>query len=261
MADSKLKVLSYNIHKGFSVGKIKFLLDEIRSVIRLVNADLVYLQEVCGERLPKAGEKRFKLPDESQFEFLADSVWSHYAYGKNAVYSKGHHGNAVLSKLPIISSENIDISVLGFSQRGILHTVIQEPETDCANANANANHKPIHLLCVHLGLFEAERRSQISKLCQLIKKVIPADEPLILAGDFNDWRLKADKVLLESLNLQEGHRTVHGNLARTYPVWMPVLQLDRIYYRGIKVIQAERLTGAPWSRLSDHAALYMEIEL
>ena len=45
----------------------------------------------------------------TQFEFLADSIWSHYAYGKNAIYQHGHHGNAILSELPFAISNNVDV--------------------------------------------------------------------------------------------------------------------------------------------------------
>jgi endonuclease/exonuclease/phosphatase family metal-dependent hydrolase len=249
----RLKVLSYNIHKGFGIGNLKFLLEEIRTAIRLVDPDIVYLQEVCGRREANLAERKFEMPDEPQFEFLADSIWEHHAYGKNAIYQRGDHGNAVLSKSPIISSENIDISVNGFSHRGILHGVLEGP-------GGSSEHKRIHVLCVHLGLFEAERKSQIEVLCDRIHQAIPDDEAIILAGDFNDWRMKADRLLMERLDLKEGYRSIHGSLAKTYPVWMPFFRLDRIYFRGVRIRHAESLTGAPWNRLSDHAPLYMEYE-
>ncbi len=44
-----IKVLSYNVHKGFCASNRRFLLDEIRDNIRQVDADLVFLQEVVGE--------------------------------------------------------------------------------------------------------------------------------------------------------------------------------------------------------------------
>lgn len=50
-------------------------------------------------------------PDTTHYEFLADTMWSDYAYGRNAVYPEGHHGNAVLSRFPIEYYENRDISV------------------------------------------------------------------------------------------------------------------------------------------------------
>src|SRR5665213_3483852 len=105
----KLKVLTYNIHKGFSAGNSEYVLEQMREAIRSVNADLVFLQEILGEH--KKHQKRISnWPEDSQFEFLANAVWPHHAYGKNAIYTQGHHGNAVLSKFPIAHWENLDVS-------------------------------------------------------------------------------------------------------------------------------------------------------
>jgi len=76
-----LRACSYNIHKGFSAANRRFLLKDIRQAIRLVNADLVFLQEVVGENVRKAGAVPNWTTD-TQFEFLADTIWPHYAYGK-----------------------------------------------------------------------------------------------------------------------------------------------------------------------------------
>jgi endonuclease/exonuclease/phosphatase family metal-dependent hydrolase len=242
-----LRVLSYNIHKGFSVGNFRYLLDEIREAIRVVDADLVFLQEVCGQD-PQTSPVDLV----SQFEFLADSVWSHYAYGQNSAYRSGNHGNAILSKFPITQQENIDISVGGISQRGILHCTLNlHPSTSDEDGIS------LHAMCVHLGLFELERRHQLKKLCDRIITNIPEGDPIILAGDFNDWRLTFDREFRGRLDLKESYRQVHGRLARTFPAWKPVFSLDRIYSRGLEVVDAKILTGAPWNRLSDHAALWI----
>jgi endonuclease/exonuclease/phosphatase family metal-dependent hydrolase len=134
----KLRVLSYNIHKGFSMGNRRFVLDGIRQAIRETSADLVFLQEVLGEHQ----DHKKKYPEwrkDSQFEFLADEVWPHYAYGKNAIYTSGHHGNAILSKYPFTFFENIDISTNRVEQRGLLHGVIEIP----------GHKQPIHAICVY----------------------------------------------------------------------------------------------------------------
>ncbi|PIS11989.1 MAG: hypothetical protein COT73_00920, partial [Bdellovibrio sp. CG10_big_fil_rev_8_21_14_0_10_47_8] len=105
----KIRVLSYNIHKGFSFSGWDFTLHTIKQALQETKADIVLLQEVVGEnhQLRKAVPQ---WPTEAQFEFLADTVWPHYSYGKNAVFSLSHHGNAILSRFPIIKEENINIS-------------------------------------------------------------------------------------------------------------------------------------------------------
>lgn len=246
-----LKVLSYNIHKGFNASSAKFVLRSIRQAIRTVHADLVFLQEVIGEHAEHASRIE-DWPQESQFEFMADEVWQHHAYGRNAIYSDGHHGNAILSKFPIKRFENIDVSTNRLERRGLLHGVI-----DWMGADAQGGIE-LHVICLHFDLSERGRRKQIQSLREHIDRNVPADAPLIVAGDFNDWREKATQELGRTLGLNEAFHSSVGEHPRTFPIWLPLLKLDRIYFRGLKVERADCLTGAPWNELSDHAAIYAE---
>lgn len=236
-----LRVLSYNIHKGFNLTNQRYLLDEIRHSIRLVKADIVFLQEVVGEN--RRNNQRIHNWAPQQFEFLADEVWPHYAYGKNAIYSHGHHGNAILSQFPFRSYRNIDVSLVPTSQRGILHG-----ETDHG----------LHLACVHFGLFGFERQKQINQLCQLVQYDIPAATPLIIAGDFNDWLGRSHTTLMQQAGMKEALLEKHRRIGKTFPARFPVLAMDRIYYRDLTLLDAEVLNGHPWNDLSDHCALYAE---
>lgn len=246
----RIKALSYNIHKGFSTANRKFVLEQMRKAIRQVHADLVFLQEVQGEHQGH-GERIDAWPGSPQFEFLADSIWRHYAYGQNAAYDAGHHGNAILSKFPIVSSENVDISTNTLEKRGLLHGVLDIP----------THNVQLHVICLHLNLLGKSRLRQVQQLCDRIETVVPDNAPLIIGGDFNDWRLRISDILAERLGLHEAHLHVHEQHARTFPSWMPILKLDRIYFRGFRAIHAESLSGAPWYSLSDHAAIYTELEL
>lgn len=244
-----MRVLSYNIHKGFTVFNSRFVLSHMRDNLRLVDPDLVFLQEVCGTH-----EKHAKhvdgWPKESQFEFLADKLWPHHAYGKNAAYTEGHHGNAVLSKHEIVMWENIDVSNNRFERRGMLHAVIHGmPGCD----------RDLHVICLHLDLFEGGRERQVARLAKRIEESVPHDAPLIVAGDFNDWKEKAGRLLESELDLVEIHKAVHGYHARSYPSWWPFLPLDRMYCRGLIPVEAECLSGEPWCDLSDHAAYLAEL--
>lgn len=239
------KVLTLNIHKGFSTGNRRFTLDSIRSSLHETGSNLVFLQEVIGEN-DKHREAINEWPETNQFEYLADTVWDHFAYGKNAIYQHGHHGNAILSELPIRSFDNIDISTMSFSQRGILHGQLENG---------------IHLLCVHLGLFEKERKIQIQRLIQYICDELPVDAPLILAGDFNDWRRSGHKQLVSQCGLTEAGQAMNNKLSATYPALIPLLPMDRIYLRGFDVVSQEVLKDSSWRRLSDHCAMVCEINL
>lgn len=94
----RLQVLTVNTHKGFNPFNRRFILPELREAVRSVGADLVFLQEVLGSHSLHAARLPSQLPA-PQYEYLADSMWPQFAYGRNAVYPEGHHGNAVLSSI------------------------------------------------------------------------------------------------------------------------------------------------------------------
>lgn len=250
--DGKLNILTYNIHKGYCTGNRRFVLQSMRKRIAETGADIVFLQEIHGTAIKsKAKRRRFTYPDQPHFEYLADTVWPHYAYGRNAIYRKGDHGNAILSKYPFDGWENIDVSIFRGSSRSILHGVVEIPGKNIR----------LHTLCVHLGLMEQERREQLQALTERIDQHIPRDEPIIVAGDFNDWRRRADYHLHDDLGLEELFVELQGKYARTFPVWAPILSVDRIYYRGLQPIACERLSYGHWRDLSDHAALFGKFQL
>lgn len=236
---TSLRILSYNIHKGFTSFNSEFVLEKIRESIRKTDADLLCLQEVMGSN---------HLPSQSQFEFLADNLWPHFAYGKNASYPKGHHGNAILSKYPIVKWENINLSTNRFEKRGLLHVEIEIPRKK----------SPLHVFCTHLNLFERSRKKQIIHLCEKIHERVPPGDPIVLAGDFNDWRETLTDVLNKTLGIQEAYHSLHGSHSPTYPSWLPKLRIDRIYHSGLKVHKVYYFKGSTWKKLSDHLPVMAE---
>ncbi|MDH5824346.1 endonuclease/exonuclease/phosphatase family protein [Luteimonas sp. RD2P54] len=239
----QLNLLTANIHMGFTAGRRRFVLPELRQAIRAVAADIVFLQEVMGAHSGHAGRQP-RWPEVPHYEFLADQLWPQFAYGRNAAYPEGHHGNALLSKFPIVSEVNRDVSITGAEGRGLLHCVLQVPGTATA----------VHAICTHLGLREGHRRRQLGLLCEVLESEVPAGAPLLVAGDFNDWRARGH-ALLERCGLREAHLETRGRLARTFPVRWPLLPLDRIYVRNVQVHEAVVLAKPPWAHLSDHATL------
>lgn len=243
-----IKIISYNIHKGFSPFGWSNVLDQMRPALQSTHADFVLLQEVKGAA---GGEeikgKRIK-EQEAQFEYLADSLWPYHAYGKNAVYSGGHHGNCILSRYPISDWENINVSDFHFASRSVLHAVVRFGGQKFVD-------QKLHLVCLHLGLFESERLKQLKKLIGRICSHVPITEPLIIAGDFNDWFSRIHLEFRNSLGLGEAFFDLYGQYAATFPAWFPILPLDRIYYRNLKLIEATVASRLQWKRLSDHLPL------
>jgi len=244
----RLKVVTLNIHKGLSHFNRRMVIHDLREGLQALNPDIVFLQEVQGLN------QRFALryaacPVEGQHEFLAGDRWQH-VYARNAVYDHGHHGNAILSRFPFVSFENEDVSNHRFERRGLLHSVISVP-------GWRLN---LHCVCVHLSLHERGRSRQLEAISGRLEELASRGLPIIVAGDFNDWRHRASTILEKRLGMTEVSLAHHGRAARTFPSLLPILRLDRIYVRGFRVAGAQVHRGRPWSLLSDHLAVSAEIE-
>jgi endonuclease/exonuclease/phosphatase family metal-dependent hydrolase len=246
----RFTVATYNIHKGFSQLARRVVIHELRERLRGLAADILFLQEVLHTNDRHATRYR-DWPGRPQHEFIADAFWQEVAYGRNAVYPHGHHGNAVLSRFPMLTQENLDISAHLFESRGLLH---------CEIALGDGT-PSLHCINVHLGLFERGRQWQIRTLVERIRSEVPDTAPLIIAGDFNDWRSKGDRTLTDALGCVEVFEHVTGRPARTFPSLLPVFRLDRIYARGLVVVDAHVHYATQGRRMSDHAALAATFEV
>lgn len=242
-----LKIATYNIHKGFSHFNRRVVVHELRDRLRELGADIVFLQEVQGEHTRHA-ERFHNYPDSAQHEFIAEEVWPHCVYGKNAVYEAGHHGNAILSRFPIVQSLNMDVSAHRFESRGLLHSEI------------DLDGQRVHCLCAHFGLFAKGKLAQTRALIEYVRNEIPPHAPLIIAGDFNDWRNRMNREMAGELGMLDVFHLHGGRPARSYPAALPLLRLDRIYVRGFAVLQSHVHVGGNWQRLSDHAALSAQLK-
>jgi endonuclease/exonuclease/phosphatase family metal-dependent hydrolase len=261
----KLRIATWNIHKGVSALARRPRVHGIKQALAGIGADIVFLQEVQG-RHDLLAIKHASWPSQGQHEFLAGES-QHSAYGKNAVYDHGHHGNALLSSYPITAVRNHDISDHAFESRGILHCAV------------TIDTRLIHCYVVHLGLFAGSRLRQTEALIEAVSASTPNNAPLLIAGDFNDWTNSLSAHLCARLGVTEVFdrelkasrfgsylRRLSGRgprkaPARTFPAAMPMLQLDRVYVRGFDVIDAKVLFGASWARLSDHAPIVTELTL
>ncbi|NRR31921.1 endonuclease/exonuclease/phosphatase family protein [Oxalobacteraceae bacterium] len=270
----KIRVATYNIHKGVSAIRSQPRVHALKQAIGLFEADVVFLQEVQGRHDRNAaqyGEDHHghrHWPQTAQHEFFAGES-HHSAYGMNAVYDHGHHGNALLSAFPIATSHNHNVSDHAYEQRGILHCVIDTPSA------------PVHCFVVHLGLFEGGRTRQAAALIEAVLASAPNGEPVIIAGDFNDWRDTLSDKLRDTLGVVEvfEHASPASTLAemvrglaqrkaarrpvpaRTFPAGLPFFRLDRIYVRGFKIETAQVMHGAIWAKLSDHAPIVATLNL
>jgi endonuclease/exonuclease/phosphatase family metal-dependent hydrolase len=248
MSDT-VRVATYNIHKGvmrerFGVRRIAQV-HSLRHRLHELDADLIFLQEVQG-RHERHADRFEHWPAESQEEFLARAPGHRHsfesAYGLNANYLHGHHGNALLSRYPIVRRENRDFSDHALEKRGVLHCVVE------------LGAREVHCFVIHFGLLARSRERQATALVHWIERAVPQSAPLLIAGDSNDWRNHLSRQFTEHLGVQE----VMG-AARTFPALVPWLRMDRIYQRGFQVQGARVLRGPGWSQLSDHAPLVADL--
>ncbi len=262
----KLRIATYNIHKGVSPLRSMPRIHALKQALASMEADILFLQEVQGRHDKHAAKHAMLWPEQGQHQFLAGD--SHYAaYGMNAVYDHGHHGNALLSRFPVLAATNQDVSDHAFESRGILHCVVRTQRCD------------VHCYVIHLGLFARSRKRQTEALIDAVRTSSPPEAPLIIAGDFNDWTNQLSDSLRAYLGVTEvfdedlprhgfgtylrmlGGRGVKTKPARTFPAALPWLRLDRIYVRGFRVSSAQVLHGPLWAKLSDHAPIVANLEL
>lgn len=241
---STLRVATYNIHKGVQgLGPTSRL--EIHNLLHAVeqfDADIVCLQEV--RRFHRKLQQRFlHWPPLEQADYLSPEGYE-AVYRTNAVTRHGEHGNALLSRWPVLGLGHHDVSDHRFEQRGLLHVQVLVEE------------QPVHVVVVHLGLIHASRERQVQRLGQYLEREVPGDAPLVVAGDFNDWGVRLHRPMAAF-----GLHTFEGIRLATYPSRLPLLHLDRIYARGLRLVSAQVPHGRVWARMSDHLPLIAELAL
>ena len=235
---STLRVVTYNVHKGVrGLGPRRRLeIHNLGYAIAQFGADLICLQEVRARHHHDA--RRFEhWPARPQADFLAPRGY-HAIYRSNAYTRHGEHGNALLSRWPVVAVQHEDMSDHRFEQRGLLHVLL------------DADGHPLHVVVLHLGLLAGGRRRQIAQLDQYLRLAVPKDQRLIVAGDLNDWATQLHPALtaMQLIAWQAGHHP-------TFPSRLPLVQLDYIYTRGLHPLKVRVPRGPSWWRMSDHLPL------
>lgn len=239
-----LRVATYNIHKGVQgMGPRRRLeIHNLGHAVEQLDADIVCLQEV---RKVHSREAEFftRWPDMPQADFLAPEGYE-AVYRTNAYTRHGEHGNAMLSRWPVVAHQHEDMSDHRFEQRGLLH------------AEVTVHGVSIHVVVVHLGLIRASRVRQLEQLKRFIEREVPAGQPLVVAGDFNDW----GSLVRRSLG-GAGLVALEQASMATFPSRLPIVQLDHIYARNLVPVGLHVPRGRNWWRMSDHLPLIADFRL
>jgi endonuclease/exonuclease/phosphatase family metal-dependent hydrolase len=236
--------VTWNLHKGRSPLGLQAW-SAMRRWVQDKAADVFFLQEAMARRVPGThraaafGQPLSGMPEDTwhcQATDLADAQQMQVALGTNVIKRTWRHGNAILSPHPLDLGGRWDISAHRFERRGLLV------------ARAAFHDRQLTLLCAHLALTRSARIRQMEWIAHWIAREAPAG-PLILAGDFNDW--KNDSLpLFQSIGLREVSTSL-GAPVKTFPAFSPALALDKMYVRQIAPLSVERPDPrAAW--LSDH---------
>ena len=203
----KFSVATYNIHKGFSHLTRRMVIHELKEKLHGLSADLLFLQEVQGVNDRHAG-RYHDWPGKPQHEFIADTMWHEVAYGRNAIYRHGHHGNALLSRYPDRRAR----------ERGHLGARVRKPRPCSTARSSSARRRRCCIASTSISACSSAAGSGRSARSSIASaRRCRSDAPMIIAGDFNDWRRKADRTLTDELGVYEVFEEVKGRPARTFP--------------------------------------------
>jgi endonuclease/exonuclease/phosphatase family metal-dependent hydrolase len=241
MQTERLRVATYNIHKCRGLDR-RVRPHRIIEVLRQTDADVIALQEVVGMDEPER--------ERNQVRAIAEELGFDFRIGENRRLHGGAYGNAVLTRLPIISEHNHDITWRKSEPRGCLHVAL-------AVAPAHL----LHIYNVHLGTGFFERRYQATRLLDVLGARSQDASPRLILGDFNEWpRGLASHLLQHHFNTAEPQ----GRLgrARSYPGILPLAHLDHIYFDSPLELARVKLHRSPLALLaSDHLPLVADFRL
>jgi endonuclease/exonuclease/phosphatase family metal-dependent hydrolase len=236
-----MRLLTYNIHKGIGGRDRRYRLERVIEVIEQENPDIICLQEVS--------QNARRSHRDDQPRLLADYFHAvGHLYQRTLRRGVGGYGNLLLSRWPFDSHHQISLRLNNKKPRGAQLVVVQSPEG------------PLHLVNWHLGLAEAERHWQVAHLLAHALFRESAHLPTIVAGDTNDWR----NTLGHGPFAQHGFQsaTAPPSRFRSFPAWMSLGALDKVFHRGALTVRQARVVSTPMARrASDHLPVVIDFHL
>lgn len=219
-----LRIMTWNVHGTFNLNP-RFDLDGICSVIRHWSPDVVALQEV---------DSRGRTDD--PFVQLAEAVGGHRIDARSIVTKDGDYGQALMSRWPF--AEPPEILDVSYRER--------EPRR-AISARILSDLGEVRVVATHLGLSIHERHAQAHALIDLVQPT-----RTLVVGDFNDW------FWVKSVRGVLAQACPVRTRLRTFPSWLPMMRLDRIYVSRDGAIRSVR-TDRKARRYSDHLPVIADV--
>ncbi len=229
------------MHKGIGGRDRRYRIERIIDVIEIENPDLICLQEVDRH------VQRSHFDDQPRMlaEYFKSAA---HLYQPNVHLTTGVYGNLVLSRWPFLSKHQLSLRLRAKKPRAQQTAVVDTPEG------------PLHLVNLHLGLAEQERHWQVGHL--LGHHLFRAAEhlPTVIVGDWNDWRNTLHHAALGHLGFTQV--TAPASRFRTFPAYLPLGALDKMFVRGEITVRHARVVHS-WlaRRTSDHLPLVVDLHL
>jgi endonuclease/exonuclease/phosphatase family metal-dependent hydrolase len=225
-----VRVATWNIRGGVGLDG-KFDLDRVVETILRGAPDVVALQEVDTRRGTPHHEHPFLL--------LRRALGVHSVEAKSIIGADGEYGQILISRWPLTDIHIHDISVPEREPRRAIEADVLSP------------HGKLHVVATHLGLAFSERRNQTNALLAMAQR---APHTTVMLGDFNDWIWRGS--VQNAIHRALPARTWH----RTFPSWLPLIRLDRVYCRPHEALVAS-FTDREARRASDHLPVFADIRV
>ena len=173
-------------------------------------------------------------------ESIAKLAGMEWCFGENVSHAGWRYGNAIVSRFPIVASENLPLPrFAGAEARGCLVARI-----------APAGGAELRVAASHFGLGAAERAAHARHVAEALR--CGAEAPLVVGADANDWYPGADTRTLRA-RFRDAWRVKGEGGRATYPSAAPVFRLDHVYVgEGVDVVSCTRPSSPAIRSASDH---------
>ena len=208
-----LRLVVWNIRHGRGTDD-EVDLDRIAEVLRALDADVIALQEV-DDRTERTGGV-------DQVSVLAEALRYEGFHGPHRPYQGGFYGNALLTRLPVLTQQTHAIPPASGSALAVHELVVALPP---ANGDRSVRGLPVSVFSVHLAGSPDERMAQAHALDTLAR--VSPWRPTVLAGDFNG---RPDDGVVRWLTERWTVAEKSGD-PRTYPAGEPDREIDFVAWR------------------------------
>lgn len=231
--DTRLRVMSYNIKHGLGNDGVVDL-ERAAAVIERVGPDVVTLQEV-DQRCRRSGGV-------DQAAWLGERLEMTPIFGSFMDYDGGRYGMAILSRLPIVSWENIELPAGAEPRSALAARIRLEDGTESV------------VVGVHLYATEEQRLAQAQTI---IDAFANEKAPVILAGDFNST---PGSSVMRRIG-EHWTNPDKGVDHLTFPSVGAHTEIDFILYRTPRTTRTVAIDVLDEPIASDHRPLFLELQI